>query len=228
VTRPFCCSLFLLLRAQKKKQEKGTPASPGPTGFPCFSTRAGRGKTRASPSNSRSLRLPPASFSAPACEARQDKWGGEEENSHWHAAEHRRGCRKGDLHCLRRKPSLQSPGSIEERRASRLRRDQGHRGPFLWFVSLGKQRNERTDFIASFPAIPEKTLFKPPKATAVTKIKPAYTEKINRLSWFEISGKTPAGRSSISSSRRRLATPCQEASRKGAALGLRPKPPLPV
>jgi len=43
---------FLLLRAQKKKQEKGTPASPGPTGFPYFSTKAGRGKTRASPSDS--------------------------------------------------------------------------------------------------------------------------------------------------------------------------------
>ena len=41
------------------------------------------------------------------------------------------------------KPSLQSPGSIEERRASRLRRDKGHRVPFLWFVSLGKQRNEQ-------------------------------------------------------------------------------------
>jgi hypothetical protein len=35
-------SLFLLLHAQKKKQEKGTPASPGPAGFPYFSTRAGR------------------------------------------------------------------------------------------------------------------------------------------------------------------------------------------
>jgi len=35
------------------------------------------------------------------------------ENSHWHAAEHRRGCRKGDLHCLSA-ASLQSPGSIEE------------------------------------------------------------------------------------------------------------------
>jgi hypothetical protein len=41
----FCCSLFLLLRAQKKKQEKGTPASPGPAGFPYFSPRAGRGRT---------------------------------------------------------------------------------------------------------------------------------------------------------------------------------------
>ena len=42
------------------------------------------------------------------------------------------------------KPSLQSPGSIEEHRVSRLRRDKRHRGPFLWFVSLGKQRNEHT------------------------------------------------------------------------------------
>jgi hypothetical protein len=31
---------FLLLRAQKKKQEKGTPASPGPAGSPYFSPRA--------------------------------------------------------------------------------------------------------------------------------------------------------------------------------------------
>jgi hypothetical protein len=105
VARLFCCSLFLLLRAQKKKQEKGTPASPGPAGFPYFSPGAGRGKTRASPSNSSRV------FSAPVCEARQDKWGGEK-NSHWHAAEHRRGCRKGDLHCLSA-ASLQSPGSIE-------------------------------------------------------------------------------------------------------------------
>src|SRR3989339_1567593 len=29
------------------------------------------------------------------------------------------------------KPSLQSPGSIEEHRVSRLWRDKGHRGPFL-------------------------------------------------------------------------------------------------
>ncbi|MBU4034560.1 MAG: hypothetical protein KKG34_07135 [Proteobacteria bacterium] len=43
---------FLLLRAQKKKEENGTPASPGPAGFPHFSTMAGRKKTRASPSDS--------------------------------------------------------------------------------------------------------------------------------------------------------------------------------
>ena len=91
----------------------------------------------------------PASFPALACEARQDKWG-REENSHWHAAEHRKSCRKGRLHCLSA-ASLQSPGSIEEHRASRLRRDKGHRGPFLWFVSLGKQRNEHINFRRYFP-----------------------------------------------------------------------------
>ena len=103
MARPFCCSLFLLLRAQKKKQEKGTPTSPGPAGFPYFSPRAGRGKTRASPSNSSRV------FSAPVCEARQDKWG--EENSHWHAAEHRRGCRKRALHCLRRSRVCKAPAA---------------------------------------------------------------------------------------------------------------------
>jgi hypothetical protein len=43
--------------------------------------------------------------------------------------------------------SLQHPGSFEERRDSRQRRDKRHRGPFLWFVSLGKQRNEQTDIM---------------------------------------------------------------------------------
>jgi hypothetical protein len=76
------------LRAQKKKQEKGTPTSPGPAGFPYFSPGAGRGKNRASPSNSSRV------FSAPACEARQDKWGGGK-ISHWNAAEHRRERKKG-------------------------------------------------------------------------------------------------------------------------------------
>jgi hypothetical protein len=37
--------------------------------------------------------------------------GGEE--SHWHAAEHRKSCRKGRLHCLSA-ASLQHPGSFEE------------------------------------------------------------------------------------------------------------------
>ncbi len=67
---------FLLLRAQKKKQEKGTPTSPGPSGFPYFSPRAGRGKTRASPSNSRSLRLPPASFPPSAARRGRTNGGG--------------------------------------------------------------------------------------------------------------------------------------------------------
>jgi len=95
----------------------------------------------------------PASFPPPSARRGRTngEWGGE--NSHWHAAEHRRGCRKGDLHCLSA-ASLQSPGSIEEHRASRLRRDKGHRGPFLWFVSLGKQRNEHVNFLPDFPGIP--------------------------------------------------------------------------
>jgi len=84
-----------------------------------------------------------ASFPAPVCEARQDKWG----ISHWHAAEHRRNCRKGRLHCLSA-ASLQRPGSFEEHRASLHRRGKRHRVPFLWFVSLGKQRNEHTNSIS--------------------------------------------------------------------------------
>jgi hypothetical protein len=32
-------------------------------------------------------------------------------NSHWHAAEHRRGCRKGDLHCLRRSRVCKAPAA---------------------------------------------------------------------------------------------------------------------
>jgi hypothetical protein len=36
------------------------------------------------------------------------------------------------------------PHAGHKLRASRLRRDKGHRVPFLWFVSLGKQRNEHT------------------------------------------------------------------------------------
>ena len=150
--RIFCCVLFLLLRAQKKKQEKGTPTSPGPAGFPCFSPRAGRGKTRASPSNSSRV------FSAPVCEARQDKWG--EKNSHWHAAEHRKNCRKGRLHCLSA-ASLQHPGSFEEHRASRPRRDKGHRGPFLWLVSLGKQRNEQKNSMYQFHQFEDESSKKP-------------------------------------------------------------------
>jgi len=57
------------------------------------------------------LRLPLASFAAPACEARQDKWG--KGKSHRYAAEHRKNCRKGRLHCLSA-ASLQRPGSFEE------------------------------------------------------------------------------------------------------------------
>jgi len=51
------------------------------------------------------------------------------------------------------KPSLQSPGSIEEHRASRLRRDKGHRVPFLlvrflWASKENEQKNEGGPFAA--------------------------------------------------------------------------------
>jgi hypothetical protein len=61
---------------------------------------------------------------------------------------------------------LQSPGSIEEHRESRQRRDKGHRGPFLWFVSLGKQRNEQSDFL---PHSPISTMLPKQEYTIATK-----------------------------------------------------------
>jgi hypothetical protein len=44
-------------------------------------------------------------------------------------------------------PSLQSPGSIEEHRVSRLRRDKGHRGPFLLvrFLWASKENEQRSE-----------------------------------------------------------------------------------
>jgi hypothetical protein len=85
------------------------------------------------------LRLPLASFAAPACEARQDKWG--KGKSHRYAAEHRKNCRKGRLHCLSA-ASLQHPGSFEERRVSRLRRDKCPGGLFFGsFLWASKEMN---------------------------------------------------------------------------------------
>ena len=79
--------------------------------------------------------------------------------SHWYAAEHRRGCRKGDLHCLSA-ASLQSPGSIEEYPMRGINSGHPAHGgtcawvPFLWFVSLGKQRNEQMNFVRNAPSNP--------------------------------------------------------------------------
>jgi hypothetical protein len=100
----------------KEETRKWHPSQSWPCGLPLLLDEGGTRKN-----SGFALRQFPRLYSAPVCEARQDKWG-EEENSHWHAAEHRRGCRKGDLHCLSA-ASLQSPGSIEERRVSRHRRD---------------------------------------------------------------------------------------------------------
>jgi hypothetical protein len=93
----------------------------------------------------------PASFSAPVCEARQDKWGRENpigtQPSTGEAAE------KG-FALFEAKPSLQSPGSIEEHRVSRLRRDKGHRGPFFGsFLWASKEMNIMIPMLplAAFP-----------------------------------------------------------------------------
>ena len=106
VEKPFCGSLFFFC-VPKRRNKKKAPQ-------PVLALRASLTSRRERDAEKLGLRpqTVPASFSAPVCEARQDKWG-RGKNSHWHAAEHRRGCRKGDLHCLS-VASLQSPGSIEE------------------------------------------------------------------------------------------------------------------
>jgi len=138
---PFPFSSFACPKEETRKRH---PNQSWPCGLPLLLAEGGTRKN-----SGFALKQFPRLF--PPSSARRGRTNGE--NSHWHAAEHRRGCRKGDLHCLS-VASLQSPGSIEERRESRLRRDKGHRGPFLWFVSLGKQRNEHTDFMAQSPGIP--------------------------------------------------------------------------
>jgi hypothetical protein len=150
---PFCGSFFLLLRAQKKKQEKGTPTSPGPAGCPCFSPRAGRGKTRASPSNSSRV------FFRPRLRGAAGQMGEKRLPLARSRAPER--LPKRGFALFERKPSLQSPGSIEEYPMRGI--NSGHpafggtsdTGPFLWFVSLGKQRNEHPPLPrCSFPALP--------------------------------------------------------------------------
>ncbi len=97
---------FLLLRAQKKKQEKGTPASPGATGFPYFSTRAGRGKTRASPSNNSRVFFRPRLRGAAGQNGRRRR-------SPLARSRAPEKLPKRDLHYLS-EASLQSPGSTEK------------------------------------------------------------------------------------------------------------------
>jgi hypothetical protein len=143
---------FSSFACPKEETRKGHPSQSWPCGLPLLLAEGGTRKN-----SGYALKQFPRLFPPPSARRGRTN-GGEGENSHWHAAEHRRGCRKGDLHCLS-VASLQSPGSIEEHRESRPWRDKRHRVPFLWFVSLGKQRNERTDFIASFLGIPGRTFF---------------------------------------------------------------------
>jgi len=82
-----------------------------------------------------------ASFPAPVCEARQDKWG---RGARLPLARSRAPERlpKRGFALFEAKPSLQSPGSIEEHRASRPWRDKGHGCPFL-VSSFGHAKEEK-------------------------------------------------------------------------------------
>jgi hypothetical protein len=88
----------------KEETRKRHPNQSWPCGLPLLLAEGGTRKN-----SGFALKQFPRLF--PPSSARRGRTNGE--NSHWHAAEHRRGCRKGDLHCLSA-ASLQSPGSIEE------------------------------------------------------------------------------------------------------------------
>jgi hypothetical protein len=64
----------------------------------------------------------------------------------FYAAEQQRICRKRSLTCLS-EASFQTPGRFEQRRVVPQNAGPSNRLPFLWFVSLGKQRNEQNQVI---------------------------------------------------------------------------------
>jgi hypothetical protein len=132
---------------QKEETRKRHPNQSWPCGLPLLLAEGGTRKNSVfalKQSESPPLRgfaYLPRLFPPPS--ARRGRTNGEEKNSHWHAAEHRKSCRKGRLHCLSA-ASLQHPGSFEERRASRPRRDKGHGGPFFGsFLWASKEMNRR-------------------------------------------------------------------------------------
>ena len=110
------------------------------------------------------LRPQTVSASFPPPSARRGRTNGGREIPICPAA-HRKSCRKGRLHCLRRKPSLQSPGSFEEYPIRGINSgypafggtsDRGALSSPLrcWFVSLGKQRNEQTNSPSAQSSLP--------------------------------------------------------------------------
>jgi hypothetical protein len=135
---------FLLLRAQKKKQEKGTPASPGPTGFPYFSPWAGRGKTRASPSNSSRV------FFRPRLRGAAGQMGEEGKIPLARSRAPERLPKRG--FALFERSEFAKPRQHRGAQGIPPTAGQGTRGPFLWFVSLGKQRNEQKNEVIPLAA----------------------------------------------------------------------------
>jgi hypothetical protein len=127
---------FSSFACPKEETRKRHPSQSWPCGLPLLLAEGGPRKN-----SGFALRQFPRLFPPPS--ARRGRTNGGEEKSHWHAAEHRKSCRKGRLHCLSA-ASLQHPGSFEERRASRPRRDKRHGclffGSFLW---ASKEMNRR-------------------------------------------------------------------------------------
>jgi len=151
--KTFLLSSLSSFACPKEETRKRHPSQSWPCGLPLLLDEGGTRKN-----SGFALRQFPRLF-RPRLRGATGQMGGEERIPHWHAAEHRRGCRKGDLHCLSA-ASLQSPGSLEERRASRQRRDKGHRGPFLLVRFLwASKENEQTNFIQHTPQFPNKPFY---------------------------------------------------------------------
>jgi hypothetical protein len=143
--------LFFFFCVPKRRNKKKAPQ-------PVLALRASLTSRRGRDAEKLGLRpqTVPASFSALVCEARQDKWG-KFPLARSRAPERlpKRGFALSERSEFAKPRQHRGvPLTGHKLRESRLRRDKGHRGPFLWFVSLGKQRNERTDFMAQSPGIP--------------------------------------------------------------------------
>ena len=90
----------------KEETRKRHPNQSWPCGLPLLLAGSGARKN-----SGFALRQFPRLFRPRLRGAAGQMGGGEEGKSHWHAAEHRRGCRKGDLHCLRRSRVCKAPAA---------------------------------------------------------------------------------------------------------------------
>jgi len=129
--------LFFFFCVPKRRNKKRAPQ-------PVLALRASLASRRGRDAEKLGLRpqTVPAFFPALACEARQDKWGGGEIPLARSRASER--LPKRGFALFEAKPSLQRPGSIEEHRESRQRRDKRHRGLFFGsFLWASKEMNRK-------------------------------------------------------------------------------------